>query len=107
MSQSWLFKSEPFKWSWDMQKAKAEAGEETFMKLRITGDRNLESAYDLLNQYLVKPVQRIPGVARVDLQGIEPLEISIKLDNERMKRYNIGFRELQSKINDVKILISI
>lgn len=80
---------------------KAEAGEETFMKLRITGDRNLEGAYDLLNQYLVKPVQRIPGVARVDLQGIEPLEISIKLDNERMKRYNIGFRELQSKINDV------
>ena len=24
----WLFKSEPFKWSWDMQKAKGEAGQE-------------------------------------------------------------------------------
>ena len=24
----WLFKSEPFKWSWDMQKARGEAGEE-------------------------------------------------------------------------------
>lgn len=24
----WLFKSEPFKWSWDQQKAKGEAGEE-------------------------------------------------------------------------------
>ncbi|WP_416797206.1 EVE domain-containing protein [Ciceribacter azotifigens] len=24
----WLFKSEPFKWSWDMQKAKGEVGEE-------------------------------------------------------------------------------
>nr|WP_306264146.1 EVE domain-containing protein [Pararhizobium sp. IMCC3301] len=24
----WLFKSEPFKWSWEMQKAKAKAGEE-------------------------------------------------------------------------------
>ncbi|MCR9237736.1 MAG: EVE domain-containing protein [Alphaproteobacteria bacterium] len=24
----WLFKSEPFKWSWDMQKAKGDAGEE-------------------------------------------------------------------------------
>ena len=24
----WLFKSEPFKWSWDMQKAKGEAGEQ-------------------------------------------------------------------------------
>jgi predicted RNA-binding protein with PUA-like domain len=26
--QFWLFKSEPFKWSWDQQKAKGEAGEE-------------------------------------------------------------------------------
>lgn len=26
--QFWLFKSEPYKWSWDMQKAKGEAGEE-------------------------------------------------------------------------------
>lgn len=24
----WLFKSEPFKWSWDQQKAKGDAGEE-------------------------------------------------------------------------------
>jgi predicted RNA-binding protein with PUA-like domain len=24
----WLFKSEPYKWSWDMQKAKGEEGEE-------------------------------------------------------------------------------
>jgi len=26
--QYWLFKSEPFKWSWEQQKAKGEAGEE-------------------------------------------------------------------------------
>ncbi|MEP0943259.1 MAG: EVE domain-containing protein [Rhizobiaceae bacterium] len=26
--QYWLFKSEPFKWSWDQQKAKGDAGEE-------------------------------------------------------------------------------
>lgn len=28
MVNYWLFKSEPFKWSWDMQKAKGAAGEE-------------------------------------------------------------------------------
>ena len=28
MARYWLFKSEPFKWSWDQQKAKGEAGEE-------------------------------------------------------------------------------
>lgn len=45
----WLFKSEPFKWSWDQQKAKGEAGEEwdgirnyqarNFMREMTLGDR--------------------------------------------------------------------
>lgn len=45
----WLFKSEPFKWSWDQQKAKGEAGEEwdgirnyqarNFMREMKLGDR--------------------------------------------------------------------
>ena len=28
MANYWLYKSEPFKWSWEMQKAKADVGEE-------------------------------------------------------------------------------
>lgn len=45
----WLFKSEPFKWSWDQQKAKGDAGEEwdgvrnyqarNFMRDMEVGDR--------------------------------------------------------------------
>lgn len=45
----WLFKSEPFKWSWEQQKAKGEAGEEwdgirnyqarNFMRVMELGDR--------------------------------------------------------------------
>lgn len=80
---------------------KAETGEEGFMELRITSDMDLENAYDLLNRYLVKPLQRLPVVARVKLLGIEPLELKIKLDNQRMERYGIGFNELQSKLQDV------
>ncbi|WP_223787859.1 efflux RND transporter permease subunit [Marinicella meishanensis] len=84
---------------------KEEPGNEAMMQIRLIGDRDLEGAYDVLNQYLVKPVQRVPGVARVELQGIEPLELSIKLDNERMKRYGIGFNELQSKLNELNFNI--
>ncbi|MEO1198548.1 MAG: EVE domain-containing protein [Pseudomonadota bacterium] len=45
----WLFKSEPFKWSWDQQKAKGDLGEEwdgvrnyqarNFMRAMAVGDR--------------------------------------------------------------------
>ena len=37
MANYWLYKSEPFKWSWEMQKAKGEAGEEW------TGVRNYQA----------------------------------------------------------------
>ena len=47
--QYWLFKSEPFKWSWEQQKAKGEVGEEwdgirnyqarNFMRDMKVGDR--------------------------------------------------------------------
>ena len=47
--QYWLFKSEPFKWSWEMQKAKGKTGEEwdgirnyqarNFMRDMKLGDR--------------------------------------------------------------------
>lgn len=47
--QYWLFKSEPFKWSWEQQKAKGDAGEEwdgirnyqarNFMRTMELGDR--------------------------------------------------------------------
>lgn len=47
--QYWLFKSEPFKWSWDQQKAKGDTGEEwdgirnyqarNFMRDMKVGDR--------------------------------------------------------------------
>ena len=84
----------------NVNKAEAGDGGDTIMNIRITGDLDFTNAYDVLNQYLVRPVERVPGVARVDLQGIEPLELRIKLDDERMRRYGIGFNELSNKLND-------
>ncbi|MCF6300243.1 MAG: efflux RND transporter permease subunit, partial [Proteobacteria bacterium] len=83
---------------------KARVGEDSIMKIRITGNRDLENSYDVLNQYLVNPLQRVAGVARVELQGIEPLEIKIMLDAERMKRYGIGINELSGKLDDANLV---
>lgn len=47
--QYWLFKSEPFKWSWEQQKAKGEAGEEW------DGIRNYQARN---NMRLMKPGDR-------------------------------------------------
>ncbi|MCF6317737.1 MAG: efflux RND transporter permease subunit [Proteobacteria bacterium] len=85
---------------------KADMGGDAILQVRITGDMDLENAYDLINRYLVQPVQRVPGVARVELQGIEPRELRIIIDNDALKRYGIGFNELTSKMNDNNFAIA-
>jgi HAE1 family hydrophobic/amphiphilic exporter-1 len=85
---------------------KAEMGNDAIMQIRITGDLDLENAYDLLNRYLVRPVERVSGVARVDFQGIEPRELQIIIDNDALKKYGIGFAELTQKLRDVNFTIA-
>jgi HAE1 family hydrophobic/amphiphilic exporter-1 len=85
---------------------KAKVGNDAIMQIRITGDMDLKNSYDLINRYLVRPVERVAGVARVDLQGIEPRELRIIIDNDAMKRYGIGFSELTQKLRDVNFAIA-
>lgn len=78
---------------------KAQTGGEAILELRITGDIDLENSYDVINRYLVKPVERVPGVARVVFQGLEPKEVRVMIDSDAMKAYGISFSELSDKIS--------
>jgi HAE1 family hydrophobic/amphiphilic exporter-1 len=71
------------------------------LTLRISSDRDLSTAYDLLNRILVRPLERIEGVARVDLQGIEPREIRIELIADRVIAHGIDLNALQSQLSQV------
>ncbi len=85
---------------------KADMGGDAIMEIRLTGEVDLENAYDLINRYLVQPVERVAGVARVELQGIEPRELRIIIDNDALKRFGIGFNELTNKLSDTNFAIA-
>ena len=71
------------------------------LTLRISSERDLSLAYDMLNRSLVRPLERIPGVARVDFQGIEPREIRIELIGDRVISHGIDLNQLQSQLSKV------
>ncbi len=71
------------------------------LTLRISSERDLSTAYDMLMRSLVKPLQRLPGVARVDFQGIEPREIRIELIADRVIAHGIDLVELQARLSQV------
>jgi len=64
------------------------------LTLRISSERELKNSYQLLNNYLKKPLERLSGVSKVELYGVDPRQISIRLLSDRMASYNIDIKQL-------------
>ena len=47
------------------------------LECRIAANRDLSRDYELLNRHVADPLRRVPGVAKVELYGIEPPEVRI------------------------------
>jgi len=64
------------------------------LTLRISSERELKNSYQLLNNYLKKPLERLSGVSKVELYGVDPRQISIRLQSSRMASHNIDIKQL-------------
>jgi len=75
--------------------------DQPLLTLRISSERDLSTAYDMLMRRLVRPLERIPGVARVEFQGIEPREIRIELEADQVAGHGIDLIDLQHRLEQV------
>lgn len=64
------------------------------MTLRISSNRDLSNAYDMLNRNLKRRIERLPGVAKVDLYGVEKKEIKIQLLADRIISHHVDLNRL-------------
>lgn len=64
------------------------------LNLRISSDRDLSNAYDMLNRNVKRRLERISGISRVELYGIEKKQIRIELLADRIKSHNINLNQL-------------
>lgn len=62
---------------------------ETILDARISADKDLSHGYDLLYDHIVRPLLRIPGVANVDLDGVNPPEIRIDMRLADLQRHHV------------------
>lgn len=79
---------------------KFSAQDNPMMNLRISSDRDLSNAYELLDRNLKQRIERIQGVAKVDLYGVEKKQIRIELIPERLKSHNIDLNNLSQKLRE-------
>jgi len=85
---------------------KFNTADQPVLTLRISSERDLSNAYDMIQRMLIRPLQRLPGVARVELQGLEPKEIRIELDANRVLSHGIDLNQLQQRLQAVNIAAS-
>ncbi|MBU8870111.1 MAG: efflux RND transporter permease subunit [Gemmatimonadales bacterium] len=62
--------------------------------------RDLSESWDLLDQKIIAPLSRIPGVGRVNIDGVLPTQASVYLRFDKIMEYGVDvthlFQELES-----------
>ncbi len=64
------------------------------MEGRLSSERDLKQSFDLLDRRLIKPLQRVKGVAQVRLDGVAPREVRINLRLADLELYSIDVRDV-------------
>ncbi len=74
------------------------SADEPVMRVRIASDKSLSSEYELIQRRVVRAIERIEGVARVEVDGVEPQELEIAVDLDAARRYGVDLGELGATV---------
>jgi HAE1 family hydrophobic/amphiphilic exporter-1 len=65
---------------------------------RLSSRRDLSASYDLLERRIVKPLERIPGVAQVRLDGVNPREVRVNLRVADLEFHGLDIRDVATAL---------
>ncbi|WP_134709307.1 efflux RND transporter permease subunit [Stenotrophomonas maltophilia] len=86
-----------FKWS---------SSDQPVLKVRLASTTDLTTAYDMLDREFKRRIERIPGVARVDITGAPPNEVEIAIDPNRLNAHGVNINELSERLRTLNFSIS-
>lgn len=69
-------------------------------QLRVSSERDLSNAYDLLDRNLKRPIERVQGVSKVELYGVLKKHIVIRVSPERVAALNVDVNRLSQTLQN-------
>ncbi len=81
-------------------------GDQPVIELIISGERDVSNSYEMLDRLLKRPLERIDGVSRVDLWGVDPREVRILLKADLIAAYGVDLLELQTLLQQSNFSVS-
>lgn len=81
-------------------------GDQPILNLRISSERDLSDAYTMLDRQLKRRIERLEGVSRVTLYGVDQREIRILLNADRVAAHGVDLNELQQLLQRANFSVS-
>jgi hydrophobic/amphiphilic exporter-1 (mainly G- bacteria), HAE1 family len=85
---------------------KFSTADQPVLRARLASPRDLRGDYELLNREIKQRLERLPGVARVDINGAAPNEIEIAVDADRLNAHGVSLNELAMQLTAVNFSVS-
>ncbi|HZH42556.1 MAG TPA: efflux RND transporter permease subunit, partial [Lysobacter sp.] len=76
------------------------------LRVRLAGQMDLTREYDLIDREFKRRLERIPGVARVDVSGAPPNEVEIAVHPDRLTAHGISLNDLTTRLQAVNFSVS-
>jgi HAE1 family hydrophobic/amphiphilic exporter-1 len=86
-----------YKWS---------SSDQPILKVRLASQTDLTGAYDMLDREFKRRIERIPGVARVQISGAPPNEVEIAIAPDRLTAHGISLNELSDRLSKLNFSVS-
>ena len=79
--------------NWDSRES-----ESPILEGRLSSPRDLSESYDLLERKIIRPLERVPGVAQVRLDGVNPREVRINLRLADLEPHGMDVRDVSRRL---------
>ncbi len=80
--------------------------DQPFLQIRFASSRDLRNEYDMIERLFKRRIERIPGVANVEITGASPSEIEIAINPSTLGAHNVGLNELAAKLQAINFSVS-
>ena len=81
-------------------------GDQPVLQLRISSERDLSDSYAMLDRLLKRRLERLEGVSRVELQGVDPREIRILLRSDALAAHGVDIASLREMLVSSNFAVS-
>ncbi len=76
------------------------------VSLRLSSSEDLIGRADAIEQVLKRQLERLPGVARVEVEGVPLQEVLVALDKDRLSAHGVALNELVQRLQAANFSVS-